>query len=417
MTADQASAASSQAAHDPVRILYVYPDTMGPSELAQRNALHHLAGLVSGEMVAVFIPSEGNAHLPPRVRRDAIGDFEFHPVNSSLRVPALKKVFEVARLLATAFRLKRSNGSYEAIVAHGPYRTGFAGLLLSLTWNIPLVLEFPGHPINGLSLDTSRLGRFKVTVAPYVLRFLIGKADRLRLLYPTQLDGVAPGRTSTVASKTCVFHDFVPVSQLSPSKKIPQTILFVGYPWYLKGVDVLIDAFLGLANDFPDAALKIVGYCPDDRPWRERAKHHARVEFLRPMPNVKVAELMSMSQIFVLPSRTEAMGRVLLEAMASRSAIVASRVDGIPHYVRDGVDGLLAEPANASDLEGKLRRLLADPALCDALTANAEHRVKALYSEKAFAANFHECLVSAIRSRGRRVGARQRDVDPAAQSA
>jgi glycosyltransferase involved in cell wall biosynthesis len=182
------------------------------------------------------------------------------------------------------------------------------------------------------------------------------------LLYPTQLDGVASAHSSAVASKTCVFHDFVPVSQLSPSKKIPQTILFVGYPWYLKGVDVLIDAFLGLANDFPDAVLKIVGYCPDDRPWRERARYHARVEFLRPMPNVKVAELMSASQIFVLPSRTEAMGRVLLEAMASRSAIVASRVDGIPHYVRDGVDGLLAEPENAPDLEGKLRQLLADPA-------------------------------------------------------
>jgi glycosyltransferase involved in cell wall biosynthesis len=350
-------------------------------------------------MIAVFIPSEGNAHLPLQVRRDAVGEFEFHPVNAAWRVPALKKTVEVAKLLATACRLRRSNGSYDAIVAHGPYRTGFTGLLLSYLWNIPLIIEFPGHPINGLRLDTSRLGRLKVAVAPYVLRFLIRKADRLRLLYPTQLDGVASAHSSAVASKTCVFHDFVPVSQLSPSKKIPQTILFVGYPWYLKGVDVLIDAFLGLANDFPDAVLKIVGYCPDDRPWRERARYHARVEFLRPMPNVKVAELMSASQIFVLPSRTEAMGRVLLEAMASRSAIVASRVDGIPHYVRDGVDGLLAEPENAPDLEGKLRQLLADPALCDELTANAEQRVKTVYSEKAFAANFHECLVAAIRSR------------------
>lgn len=399
MTEDQASVANSQASNASVRVLYVYPDTMGPSELAERNALHHLAGLVCGEMVAVFIPSEGNAHLPLQVRRDAIGDFEFHPVNSSFRLPALKKVLEVARLLATAFRLKRANGSYQAIVAHGPYRTGYTGLLLSLIWGIPLLVEFPGHPISGLRLDTSRLGRLKVTIAPYVLRFLIGKADRLRLLYPKQLDEVVAGHLSEVESKACVFHDFVPVSQLSPSAKIPRTILFVGYPWYLKGVDVLIDAFLRLADDFPDAVLKIVGYCPDDRPWRERARHHARIEFLRPMPNVKVAELMSTSQIFVLPSRTEAMGRVLLEAMASRSAIVASRVDGIPHYVRDGVDGLLAEPENVSDLEGKLRQLLADPALCAALTENAEERVRTVYSEKAFAENFYECLVAAIRTR------------------
>lgn len=372
---------------------------MRPSDIAERNALHHLAGAVSGDMVAVFVQAEGESPRALENVQNAIGDFKFYPVNTSSQTPVIRQVIQVVKILLTAWRLKRTTGPYEAVVAHGPYRTGFTGLLLSAIWRLPLMVEFPGHPVRGLELDTSTMGRLKVRVAPHVLGFLIRRANHLRLLFPQQLDGITSVAPAEIARKSSVFHDFVPVSLLHHAEKTRRTILFVGHPWYLKGVDVLIDAFLALADEFPDSVLKIVGYCPDDRPWRDRAQHHARIEFHRPMPSAKIAALMSTSEIFVLPSRTEAMGRVLLEAMASRAAIVASRVDGIPHYVRDGVDGLLAEPENVADLQDKLRQLLTDPALCRRLSDNAHERVHAAYSESAFAAHFAACVRAAIDAR------------------
>ncbi|MFT5301850.1 MAG: glycosyltransferase involved in cell wall biosynthesis, partial [Mariniblastus sp.] len=63
----------------------------------------------------------------------------------------------------------------------------------------------------------------------------------------------------------------------------------------------------------------------------------------------------------VLPSLYgEGLPMVVLEAMANGVPVVASRVEGIPEAVRDGIDGLIFEPSNPTDLAGKLERLVGD---------------------------------------------------------
>ncbi|HEV2740338.1 MAG TPA: glycosyltransferase family 4 protein [Candidatus Elarobacter sp.] len=70
------------------------------------------------------------------------------------------------------------------------------------------------------------------------------------------------------------------------------------------------------------------------------------------------------ADIFVLPSLEEGSGSVsLLEAMQAGCAIVATRIDGIPEDVTDGVDGLLVAPDDPRALRDALARLLADGAL------------------------------------------------------
>jgi glycosyltransferase involved in cell wall biosynthesis len=71
-------------------------------------------------------------------------------------------------------------------------------------------------------------------------------------------------------------------------------------------------------------------------------------------------EHMGRCGIFVLPSRTEAMGRVLLEAMACAKPRVGSDLEGIPTVIEDGVDGLLCKPGDVEDLAAKLHRLMGD---------------------------------------------------------
>ena len=73
-----------------------------------------------------------------------------------------------------------------------------------------------------------------------------------------------------------------------------------------------------------------------------------------------VAEVISIFDIFVLPSQNEGMGKVLVEDMALGKPIVASKVGGIPDLVKDGQNGFLVKPGDASDLSFGIKKLLDD---------------------------------------------------------
>ena len=102
-----------------------------------------------------------------------------------------------------------------------------------------------------------------------------------------------------------MFHAFTPVSVFKNEVKDKKYIFFLGYPWYLKGVDVLIKAFHLVKNDIPEHKLIIAGHC-DDRTYFENLRdEEERIAFLKGMEHKKVLEYMSECSIFILPSRTE----------------------------------------------------------------------------------------------------------------
>ncbi len=88
--------------------------------------------------------------------------------------------------------------------------------------------------------------------------------------------------------------------------------------------------------------------------------------------------------ILVLPSRSEAMGRVLVEAMAAEKPRIGSRIDGIPTVINDGVDGYLVEPGNVADLAEKLDRLMRDPGLRRAMGLAGKARIPTEFAEDVY---------------------------------
>src|SRR5690242_17800963 len=95
------------------------------------------------------------------------------------------------------------------------------------------------------------------------------------------------------------------------------------------------------------------------------------------LPKTEVIQVLTHATVFVCPSIYEPMGIVNLEAMACRTAVVATATGGIPEVVADGETGLLVpieqerdgtgtplDPERfAADLAAAVNRLLADPAL------------------------------------------------------
>jgi len=131
----------------------------------------------------------------------------------------------------------------------------------------------------------------------------------------------------------------------------------------VKGFTYLIDAVRLLADSNPNLRLLLVG----DGSLRTELTRAAaplgrRIEFAGFRDDVP--DLMAAFDILALPSLNEGMGRVLLEAGAAGTPVVATHVGGVPDVVRDGETGLLVPPKNAGALANAL----------DALTNDAERR-------------------------------------------
>jgi len=88
------------------------------------------------------------------------------------------------------------------------------------------------------------------------------------------------------------------------------------------------------------------------------------------------AAFMNGLDIFVLPSRWEGFGIVILEAGLSGLPVIASRVDGILEIIEDGKDGILFDPGDVADLVAKVKKLLADPAERERLGKNLQQKVR-----------------------------------------
>jgi glycosyltransferase involved in cell wall biosynthesis len=376
-----------------VGVLAVQPGPQPPTNEARRNVWFHLSPQFRGHVVATswYRSRQEAAGREPSIRA-ALGEFHYwrlrtHQIPGPLRAP-----LTFAYFVATGIRLAFSRNSFDVIVCYGPFTTGCAGLAIKYLTGRPLVIEMPGHPLKAFGLSGSRLGRVKTRIARKLVPFVLNRADAIKLLYPTQLDDleVDPSVPRHVSP------DFTPISLIPPSEMDEKYILMLGYPWYLKGVDVLIKAFLELADEFPEHRLMVVGHCDDRRPFEELASGHPRIEFRRAVPHAEAMDLIRKCSVFALPSRTEAMGRVLLEAMAAGKPIVASRVDGIPYVIDNDVTGLLVPPADVSELSRALRRILSDAELRGRLGSTGAEVARQRYAEDRYVRSFEEIVTLAL---------------------
>jgi glycosyltransferase involved in cell wall biosynthesis len=85
----------------------------------------------------------------------------------------------------------------------------------------------------------------------------------------------------------------------------------------------------------------------------------------------EVSAFFEACSLFVLPSRAEPFGLVLLEAAYHKKGIVCTRVGGVPEIITNGVNGVLVEPNDPSAMAAQIRALLHDPALAERLGVEA----------------------------------------------
>jgi glycosyltransferase involved in cell wall biosynthesis len=87
-----------------------------------------------------------------------------------------------------------------------------------------------------------------------------------------------------------------------------------------------------------------------------------RVAFTPPLPQAELAKYVANSAVFVLPTYSEGLPRVVFEAMAARTPVIASAVSGIPEIIRNGDTGFLVPPGDEEALAARIVAVLRDPA-------------------------------------------------------
>lgn len=155
-----------------------------------------------------------------------------------------------------------------------------------------------------------------------------------------------------------------------------KVILYVGRLIKEKGAQHLVN----IAPAFPDATIVITGSGSYENTLKKMITGKENI-LLLPHLKDEIVDFFIHSDVLCVPSIwEEALGLVILEAMAARTPVVASNIGGIPTVVKDRRTGLLFEPGNEQDMERKIREVLEDTTFSDKLSGNALKMVKEKFS-------------------------------------
>ena len=151
----------------------------------------------------------------------------------------------------------------------------------------------------------------------------------------------------------------------------------------VKGHIYLIQAMGSVLERIPQAQLVIVGRGKMKEELVRLVKDLGIEESVFFMPEVSdTKDILSVMDLFVLPSLKEGLGLALMEAMASGLAVVGSNIGGIKSLIKDGDNGLLVEPADVKGLSAAITELLRNPDKAESLGRKAKIFINENFSEE-----------------------------------
>lgn len=372
------------------------PAVGGVEELTRRLAEQLLAG---GDEVEVWTNRHPTS-LPTRETIDGVRVRRF-----ALPLPRMAPA-SLARFPASSaralWRLREAAAEFRPDVLHvqcfsanGVYAVALAEIV-----RIPLVVTLQGETFmddydifdrSRVLPAALRIGMRRAAAVTACSRFVLDDAE--------QRFGLSRGKGQVVANGVDVVRDEPPVRLELPFETF---VLGLGRAVDKKGFDLLLHAFRRVADDHPHIGLLIGG----DGTARGALAQLAgdlgladRVALPGTLSRAQVAWTMANATVFVLPSRVEPFGIVVLEALRAGRPVVVSSRGGAPEIVRHEREGLVADPFDTGALAAAMGRLLVDEGLGRRLSAAALERVRD-FSWDGIAARYRQIYRDAKQGRG-----------------
>jgi glycosyltransferase involved in cell wall biosynthesis len=255
-----------------------------------------------------------------------------------------------------------------AVLVQSPYE---AAAVLVARRSEPVILEVHGDWRTATRLYGSGARELLAPVADRVALEALRRADAVRTIstYTTELVRAAG------VEAAATFPAFMDLDRfLAPTVALPERrrALFVGVLERYKDVDGLAAAWRLAAPRLPDVTLQIVGTGARTHVVEQLVRDvPEQTEWTPAVPNDEMPDVLDAATVLVLPSRSEGLGRIVVEALCRGRPVVATRVGGITDLVRDGENGLLVPARDPAALAAALVGVLSDRALADRLAAAA----------------------------------------------
>ena len=298
-----------------------------------------------------------------------------------------------------------------AVVHSHTWYANLAGHLASLRYGIP-------HVATVHSLEPLRPWKAEQLGGGYALS---SWAERMALGAASAVVAVSAGMRSDVLgaypeispARVRVIRNGIDTAEYAPDRATEVTakygidrsrpyVIFVGRITRQKGVPVLLRAAASLD---PSAQLVLCAGAADTAELgAEVSSLVAGLQAARSgviwipgmLPKAEIIALLTGALAFACPSVYEPLGIVNLEAMACETAVVASRVGGIPEVVEEGVTGLLVPPDDPASLAGALNALLRDPRRAAAMGVAGRERAVGEFSWAAVATRTAELYAELV---------------------
>jgi glycosyltransferase involved in cell wall biosynthesis len=351
----------------------LYPNPYQPHRAAFNR--QHLQALAELHPVQVIAPVAWTDELAARRRAGVQLPRDRRTVCDGIRVEHPRYLFPPRVLrrwygqffgwsVRPAFQRALKEFRPEIVYSLWAYPDGWAAVELGRRAGLPVVVKVHGSDIRALQHYPDRLAGTAEALrrADAVITVSRDLASRVIAL------GAAPTRTHTVYCGVDA-NQFRPGSReeardrlgLDPGEAL---ILFIGNLVPVKGLDVLVEACARLRQQGLRFTCSLIGQGPL-KPQLERQVVERGltgcVRLLGPRPHDKLPDWYRAASVFVLPSHSEGVPHVLLEALASGTPFVASRVGGIPEIAHHGINRLVPS-GDVSRLAEALAATLQEPA-------------------------------------------------------
>ena len=281
-------------------------------------------------------------------------------------------------VVGSLFYLLRKRERPFVIHAHSLASPATIAALCKVFTGTPSLVKIPGGSRELRIFSSGLLGRARLKLLSSLIDFFIPlsrevEQEMLDLSVPLQrIVTIANGvEIETLSESDPIKRDFHRHSPLAA---------YVGRLEWLKGVDILLEAWKTVVKKFPDALLFVVGSGSEEPELRKSASENDLARNVIFTGEVSDPDRYYRNvDMVVLPSRSEGLSNTLLEAMAMSVPVVASAVGGTTDIVTHRVNGLLFSPGNSRQLAEDLILLIEDEKL---------RRRIGLFGRKTVAENF-----------------------------
>ncbi|PSP95666.1 hypothetical protein BRC91_01765 [Halobacteriales archaeon QS_4_62_28] len=278
-------------------------------------------------------------------------------------------------------------------------KTYFPGLVAARRLGVPHVVHVGSSldpPVDSI-LSRLNLESFVARLrAPHDAYFVV--CDHIGSQLPEQ--GVDTGHIFNVRNAVDIerFHPTTVPTSLADRFQTPIDQLngthILGFVGGLQPYKGLEDLAAALDRVEADCHLLVAGDGPERNRLERRFDERAR--FLGAVPYDQIPALYHEFDTFVLPSHTEGLPRVILEAQATATPVIATRVGGVPEVVNNGETGLLCDTQDSDALATAIDRLAADPTEGKRLGEAGRDAISETYSWDSLYGRYEQFLTEVV---------------------